>query len=140
MYYYTCAIYLSYRFIDFIVKKVIYIEDNAVNSLVFKQMLKGHYESTVFPHGEAYFEEASDFIPDLFVLDINLGPDHMEGTEILKVLREKEPTKDLPIIAFTAYAYNRDQEEFYLDHGFDAVLSKPGNQQLMLETIGKFIR
>ena len=58
----------------------------------------------------------------MVLLDISLP--EMDGTEVLRRLRDTPETAKLPIIALTAHAMAGDREK-YLSLGFDGYVSKP---------------
>ena len=55
-------------------------------------------------------------------MDIRL-PD-MEGTVVLRNLKEEQRTAQIPIVALTSFAMKGDRESF-LEAGFDGYLEKP---------------
>ena len=72
-------------------------------------------------------EEALDMLKtqnvDCMLVDINLG-EGISGLEFLKEIREKKWLMNIPVIAVTAYAMNREIDKF-ITEGFDDCLSKP---------------
>nr|WP_249931268.1 response regulator [Ramlibacter sp. 2FC] len=60
--------------------------------------------------------------PDIILMDIGL-PD-MDGMEATRILKADPGTKDIPIIALTAYAMKGDKERI-LDAGCDGYIEKP---------------
>lgn len=120
-------------------KKVVYIEDNETNQFVIDHMLKDHYEVECYLYGEEYFAEAGRESPALFILDIHLGADHMDGIEVLKFLRKDANLIDVPIIALTAYAYDWTQKERYLNEGFEVCHTKPVTKEELLATLNRLI-
>ena len=60
--------------------------------------------------------------PDVVILDISLP--EMDGTEILRRIREDSKLRDLPVIALTAHAMVGDREK-YLSAGFNDYVAKP---------------
>ena len=71
---------------------------------------------------------------DFVLMDLKMPI--MDGYTAAKLIKAFRP--DLPIIAQTAYAIENDRE-ILLESGFDGHLSKPIEEDLLLETIGKFI-
>jgi CheY-like chemotaxis protein len=102
---------------------VLVVEDDAANRFLFQQVLemKGFNVLTA-PTGMDGFALATEQKPDVVVLDIAL-PD-VSGIEVLRLLRNEEKTKDIPVIATTAFAMAHDAERF-LGEGFNFYISKP---------------
>ena len=73
-------------------------------------------------NAEAGIEQAEAMRPDLIILDIDL-PD-MTGFEALKNLQRLDKTKDIPVIALSAYARPGDIEKG-ISAGFREYLTKP---------------
>jgi CheY-like chemotaxis protein len=67
-------------------------------------------------------ELARSYQPDVILMDINLPG--ISGIEALKILREDEGTKHIPVIALSANAIPRDIQKG-LDAGFFRYLTKP---------------
>jgi CheY-like chemotaxis protein len=55
----------------------------------------------------------------------------MDGTEVLKRLREIDALAKLPVIALTAHAMAGDRER-YIGMGFDAYVTKPIVDEMIL--------
>jgi DNA-binding response OmpR family regulator len=72
--------------------------------------------------GDSALRVASEQIPDLIVLDLNLPA--VGGLEVCRLLRAKSPTKDIPIIMLTARGSESDRVAG-LDMGADDYISKP---------------
>ncbi len=70
--------------------------------------------------------------PSVIVSDI--GMPVMDGYEFLQKLRAVEALKDVPVVAFTAYADGRDRVRS-LQNGFNAYLSKPAQADDVIEVI-----
>ncbi len=70
---------------------------------------------------------------NLVLMDVRMPV--MNGYEATKRIKEFRP--DLPIIAQTAYALESDRKQA-LDEGFDAFITKPICNELLLELISKF--
>jgi DNA-binding response OmpR family regulator len=72
--------------------------------------------------GDTALRVASEQIPDLIVLDLNLPA--IGGLEVCRLLRAKSPTKDIPIIMLTARGSESDRVAG-LDIGADDYITKP---------------
>ncbi len=69
---------------------------------------------------------------DLMMLDINMP--ELSGEDVCAQLRLDPAHQALKIIAYTAHAGSQDQQR-YLENGFDAVLVKPISMQRLKDTI-----
>jgi CheY-like chemotaxis protein len=83
-------------------RHVLYIEDNAVNALIVREVLATMpgYRITVAPDGTSGLEAALREQPDLVLLDMHL-PD-MDGFAVLRKLREQPQTAHLTVVALSA--------------------------------------
>ncbi len=75
-------------------------------------------------------EKSSDY--DIILLDVQMP--EINGVECLK--RIKSINKKIPVVAFTAYAMQNDEEKF-LKLGFDAYLEKPVNAEKLFNLIAE---
>lgn len=103
---------------------VLYVEDNPANVL-FMQDLLGNFEGVQLitaPTAEMGIELARARPPKVIIMDINLPG--MSGFEALRVLKEIAITKDVPVIALTAAASERDKQRGE-QAGFFRYLTKP---------------
>jgi len=70
--------------------------------------------------------------PDFVILDIQL-PD-IEGTEVLKIIRESEANGSIPIIAMTSYAMSGDRDRL-LAAGCNGYIEKPIDPLTVMDQI-----
>ena len=112
------------------------VEDNADNRLTTRAILGEQYDLVDAIDGEDGLEKARLEIPDLILLDFYLPK--MNGFKVIKLLKENENTKYIPVIAVTARAMKNDREEI-LEAGCDGYVSKPIDADLLLEEIGKLL-
>src|SRR5512143_765205 len=84
-------------------RRILIVEDNELNLKLLADLLEYHgYGITVTTLGDAAVDLALREQPVLILLDIKL-PD-IVGTEVAARLRADPRTRDIPIIAVTAYA------------------------------------
>ncbi len=103
---------------------VLYVEDNPANVTFMKDLL-GNFEGVeliVAPTAEMGIELARARRPQAIIMDINLPG--MTGFEALHVLKQLSETRDLPVIALTAAASERDKQRGE-QAGFYRYLTKP---------------
>ena len=103
--------------------KILVIEDNDRNRKLVKILLEANKYSVIEARtGEEALKYLQDDKPDLILLDIQLP--NMDGLTLARMLRADQKTKDIPIVAVTAYAMKGDKERM-LEAGCDAYVSKP---------------
>ena len=103
-------------------RKIAVVDDNADNRLIIRTILEDQYEIIEFSSGIEAIEGLKKRKPDVVILDISLP--EMDGTEILRRLREDHDLNNLPVIALTAHAMVGDREK-YLAAGFNDYIAKP---------------
>jgi two-component system cell cycle response regulator DivK len=72
--------------------------------------------------GEAGYQKTVVEQPDFILLDIQL-PD-IDGTEVLRLLRDNPDTLEIPVIAVTSYAMSGDRQRL-LASGCNGYIEKP---------------
>jgi signal transduction histidine kinase len=103
---------------------VVYVEDNPANVTFMRDVLSEFegLELVTAPTAEMGIELARAHRPDAVIMDINLPG--ISGFEALRVLREDPVTRDIPVIALTAAAAERERQRG-LKAGFYRYLTKP---------------
>ena len=104
-------------------KCVLIVEDNALNMKLFSAMIgaQGH-DVLQAANGLQALEAARGGHPDLIIMDLQL-PD-ISGLEVTRTLKSDDLTRDIPIVATTAYAM-RTNEAAIRNSGCDGFMAKP---------------
>jgi signal transduction histidine kinase len=114
--------------------KIFIVEDEMILNQQLSSFLQKHgYTVKMFPHGEECIQalEAGD-LPDLILMDINLGRDRMDGPAVTEEVRRRH---DIPVVLHSAYtdaktlASTRDMTKY----GY--IQKVPGNEQFVLATV-----
>ncbi|MEC5384448.1 response regulator [Uliginosibacterium sp. H3] len=115
--------------------RILVIEDNREAADSLKLILEGFgYAVDVAYSGEAGLSAAVSAKPDLILSDIGL-PD-LDGFELVRRLRRSEVTRDIPVIALTAYG--PEARDMAFASGFTGHLTKPIEPQLMRSILAGF--
>jgi two-component system cell cycle response regulator DivK len=118
-------------------KKVLIVEDNELNMKLFNDLLEAHGYATLKARaGLEGFDLARTHHPDLVLMDIQLP--EVSGIDIIKLLKEDEDLKTIPVIAITAFAMKGDEERIR-ESGCEGYLSKPISVSKFIETVRGFI-
>jgi CheY-like chemotaxis protein len=118
---------------------VLYVEDNPAN-IAFMRDLFGTFENIdllVASTGEVGVELARTRQPALIVMDINLPG--LSGLEAMHMLQSLPATENIPVIALSAAASERDKQRG-LQAGFAAYLTKPVNVDAFIAVVEKLLR
>ena len=75
------------------------VDDDTSILLELNGILKSEYRVHIVKDGVSALEIATEYVPDLILLDV-LMPD-MDGYEVLKRLKGVEKTKEIPVIFIT---------------------------------------
>jgi signal transduction histidine kinase/DNA-binding response OmpR family regulator/HAMP domain-containing protein len=116
--------------------KILIVEDNPDNMTTARAILSNVATVIEATNGQEGIEKTRSDVPDLIFLDISLPL--MDGFEVLNTLKADESLKHIPVIALTARAMKGDRKEI-LSRGFDGYISKPIDEELLKQTIGRVL-
>ncbi|MFQ6040015.1 MAG: response regulator [Candidatus Poribacteria bacterium] len=118
--------------------KILIVEDNDRNRRLIRIVLKAKgYEVIEATTAEEAIIQVNNEPIALILMDIQLPK--MDGLELTQKIKESPDTKDIPIIALTAYAMKGDKEKF-LNSGCDAYIGKPINTKELPKIIADFLK
>ena len=119
-------------------RRVLCIEDNAVNALVMHAMLERipGVRSFVATMPQQGLDLARSERPDLVLLDIQMPG--MNSFEVLRHWRADARTRDIPVIAVSANAMQADVDAGLSD-GFAACLTKPVDLDHLTSTVQRWL-
>jgi CheY-like chemotaxis protein len=118
-------------------KRILLIEDNAVNRRLAQFLLKSKgyevWEATSAPEAFAALKERR---PDLILMDIQLP--EVDGLTATRHLKADPATQDIPVVAVTSYAMKGDETRA-LEAGCSGYVTKPIDKTLFLDTVAKIL-
>jgi len=113
--------------------RILYIEDEPGNRMLVRRILEAEgFTMWEAMDGLAGLEMATQMVPDLILLDINLP--EIDGYDLAKRFRETPNLKDVPILAVTANVMHGDRERT-LEAGCDGYIQKPIDVDLLPEQV-----
>jgi two-component system sensor histidine kinase/response regulator len=119
--------------------RILVAEDNEFNQQVVVELLERvGAKVTLADSGIealARLEDAGPF--DLILMDVQMP--EMDGYEATHIIREREYTRDIPIIAMTANVTKEDRARC-LDAGMNDFQPKPIRPELFYQTVAQWIR
>ena len=118
--------------------RILIVDDNPTNLKLVSYLMKAKgYDVATAGDANAAVAAISSQRPQLILMDLQL-PD-VDGLELTKRLKANPETRDIKIIAVTAYAMKGDQERA-LAAGCDDYVTKPIDTRALPETIAKHLR
>lgn len=115
------------------VKKILVAEDVDSNFILLKNMIGGNYVLLWAKDGYEAVEMYKRDQPDLILMDIKMP--RMDGLEATRIIRSY--SKEIPIIALTAYAFETDRERA-LEAGCNDFVTKPVSEEMLGKALGRF--
>ncbi|PBJ14300.1 PAS domain S-box protein [Flavobacterium sp. ACN6] len=115
------------------------VEDNKVNMLLLKTIIKNLYNNAYICECENGYEAIQQFEkinPTIVFMDIQMPI--MNGYETTKAIRNTKNGRDIPIIAVTAGA-EKDERNKCISAGMDDYISKPIMKGTVEETLIKWL-
>lgn len=118
-------------------RSVLVVDDNPLNLELVNEVLTGAgFTVRLAGSGEEALCSARALPPDLILLDIGLPG--MDGYAAARVLKADPTTREIVIVALTAFAMPEDEGRAR-EAGFDAYVSKPVQTRSLSETVGQLI-
>ncbi|GLX77828.1 hypothetical protein tinsulaeT_11680 [Thalassotalea insulae] len=116
---------------------VLLVEDNLVNQLVAKELLKAmKAEVTIAENGQQALDKLDNQHFDVVLMDIQMPV--MDGLTACRLIRQQAQFKHLPIIAMTAHARQEDKESSFAA-GMNLHIAKPVKAEVLLTSIQSLI-
>ena len=118
-------------------KTVLIVEDNDLNMKLFCDLLDANgYQTIKSTTGKDALKLVKTKLPDLVLMDIQL-PD-VSGLDVTRQIKDDAKTKDIPVIAITAFAMKGDEEKIR-QGGCEAYMSKPISVPKFLKMVRSFL-
>lgn len=113
---------------------ILLVEDNEINRLIVRQMLKAHdVEVTEAHNGQEAVDLAHQRRFAAILMDVSMPV--MNGLDATEIIRAADtPNRAVPIIGLTAHALADEQAKF-IAAGMDICLNKPVSQAELLGTL-----
>lgn len=117
--------------------KVLIVDDDLRNLRILEEILSDEFELEEAANGSEALIKASEFMPDIILLDIMM-PD-MDGLEVCKRIRENNKLNYIKIILVSGKAKQDDKLEGY-EAGADDYITKPFDDDELLAKVKVFAK
>ena len=118
--------------------RILIVDDSEKNLKLCELLVSSlGYETITASNGKDGISLAAEKMPNLILMDIKMPG--MDGTATLKALKSDEKTRDIPVIAVTAYAMKNDRQRL-LDYGFSEYVAKPVKKSEFIEVLQKTLQ
>ena len=119
-------------------KWIYYVEDDtSIRELVLYALKTAEFQVMGFENAASFYKRMKEQQPDLILLDIML-PDE-DGVSILKKLKSRPDTENIPVIMMTAKSSEYDKV-LGLDSGADDYITKPFGVMELISSVKAVIR
>jgi CheY-like chemotaxis protein len=117
---------------------ILVVDDNPANAALLAFLLEKHgYQIRTAADANEALEILSQFAPRLIMMDLQLPG--MDGLALTKKLKADPQTRDILVIALTAYAMKGDDERARAA-GCDGYVSKPIDTRALPGVVAEFLR
>ena len=118
---------------------LIYIveDDESIREIETIALKNSNYIVSAFENAKEFYKKLDELVPDLILLDVML-PDE-SGYDIVRKLRKRPATKDIPIIMVTAKTTEMDMIKGF-DGGADDYIKKPFSIMELITRVKALLR
>ena len=119
---------------------VLCIDDNDTNIELIEHIFESeaeHIRLLIHKNGNSGLQTAFDVKPDLILLDLNL-PD-LQGKEVLKALKLKSETKNIPVVIVSADAMP-EQIDDLIRLGANQYITKPFDIETFIQIVKNYLK
>jgi len=118
-------------------RTILVVEDNPLNRELVVDLLEGAgYTVLQAEGGVGLLERVKAAQPGLILLDLQLPG--LDGVTLARQLKADRATREIPVLAMTAYARLEDQERA-MEAGCDGYLRKPLDTQGFLQAVARHL-
>ncbi len=117
--------------------RILIVEDNEMNrDMLAKRLRRRGHTIEVAEDGARGVAYVGAFTPDLVLMDMNMPV--LDGWEATRLLKSKDDTQHVSIVALTAHALPADRDKA-MAAGCDAYLTKPVQFDELCQTIDSLL-
>lgn len=118
---------------------LIYIveDDESIREIESIALKNSNYIVSAFENAKEFYKKLDELVPDLILLDVML-PDE-SGYDIVRKLRKRPATQDIPIIMVTAKTTEKDMIKGF-DGGADDYIKKPFSIMELITRVKALLR
>lgn len=118
---------------------LIYIveDDESIREIESIALKNSNYIDSAFENAKEFYKKLDELVPDLILLDVML-PDE-SGYDIVRKLRKRPATQDIPIIMVTAKTTEMDMIKGF-DGGADDYIKKPFSIMELITRVKALLR
>ncbi|MCZ7602960.1 MAG: response regulator [Melioribacteraceae bacterium] len=109
------------------------VEDDYENQKFLEIFLKRKFELMICDSADSFYKLINEHDFQIILMDISLRG-KKDGLQLTREIREMPKYKDIPIVALSAHAFQKDKENAY-QAGVDMFLTKPVQNEVLLETL-----
>jgi putative two-component system response regulator len=113
-------------------RTIFLVDDSIANLTMGRNVLAKNYNIATMESGERLLKILEKTIPDMILLDVEMP--EINGYEVIKIIKSKKETKDIPVIFLTAKT-DGDSELEGLSLGAIDYITKPFSPPLLLKRI-----
>jgi len=117
--------------------RLLVVDDDPINLKTLIGLLEQEFELAAAINGKVGLQAAERTVPDLILLDITM-PD-MDGYAVLQELKQRETTRDIPVIFITGLNSAEDEAKG-LEQGASDYISKPFNPTVVKARVNTQLR
>ena len=116
---------------------ILIVDDNPTNLKLVRVLLLGEgYDARTATDAEEALELLRSFHPRLILMDVQLPG--MDGLELTRRLKANAKTREITVVALTAYAMKGDEQKA-LDAGCDGYIAKPIDTRNLPRLVGEYL-
>ena len=116
---------------------ILVVDDSADNlAMISLDLQQQNYRVVTASNGEDAIKIASQTLPNLILMDINLP--ELDGLAATRRIRDLETLREVPVVAVTAFGTEGFQRAAY-DAGVDGYLTKPIDMDRMHQLIARLL-
>jgi CheY-like chemotaxis protein len=118
-------------------ERILIVDDNPTNLKLVRVLLQGDgYDARTAADAEEALELMQTFHPRLILMDVQLPG--MDGLELTRRLKADVQTREIIVVALTAYAMKGDEQKA-LDAGCDGYVAKPIDTRNLSRMIAEYL-
>lgn len=116
--------------------EILVVDDDLMNLRVAERILRDSYVVTSVGSGQDALVALQKTTPHLILLDVHMP--HMDGFEVLRLLKENTETQDIPVVFLTA-DYDKESEIRGFKAGALDYITKPFVPEVMLQRVSRIL-